>query len=543
MHTHDLVQGSDEWMEFRLHHFGASEAAAMLGLSPKVKRNELLHMKHTGTPKAYSDWVQEHILDYGHEVEALARPLVEEAIGEELYPVTCSDEKLSASCDGLTMDDSIAFEHKQYNEALFKSIMGKELPEEHMPLAQQILMITGAAKLIFVCSDGTRDRMAWMWVKPDQEWFERIRAGWIQFDKDLAAYEPRDIKEKPQAEAIMGLPTLAVQIEGKVVTSNLPRFKAAAETFIANIKTDLKTDEDFANAEATVKFCETAEKELEVAKNAAIAQTATIDDMMRTIDHIKDQLRRKRLDLNKLVETRKAQIKEQIVADGRKRFAEHVAALNSELSMVRLDIAAPDFVTAAKNKRTLASLHEAIDTAVANGKIAADAAARELRAKLDWYRPQDEEYGFLFRDLQTVIQKPIDDFKLLVTTRIDAHKKVEAERLERVQREQAEAAARAAAAAGEQGNAGASAGAASGSTTSTATGAAQTAAGTPSGNGATGVEKASPARGGRRIARPTAAQIAQLVADHYGVGEALAAKWLTEINFEAELTNPPLSLT
>ena len=72
----ELVQGTPEWEEFRLHHFGASEAAAMLGLSTKVKRNELLHMKHTGTPKEFSDWVQEHILDHGHEVEALARPLV-----------------------------------------------------------------------------------------------------------------------------------------------------------------------------------------------------------------------------------------------------------------------------------------------------------------------------------------------------------------------------------------------------------------------------------------------------------------------------------
>ncbi len=72
--THDLVQGSDAWIEFRMSHHGASEAAAMLGISPKVKRNELLHMKHTAMPKEFSDWVQEHILDHGHAVESLARP-------------------------------------------------------------------------------------------------------------------------------------------------------------------------------------------------------------------------------------------------------------------------------------------------------------------------------------------------------------------------------------------------------------------------------------------------------------------------------------
>lgn len=92
MKIHELVQGSPEWQAFRLTHHGASEAAAMLGLSKKTTRSELLRIKHTGTPKEFSDWVQVNILDYGHQVEALARPLVEEIIGDDLYPVTCSNE-------------------------------------------------------------------------------------------------------------------------------------------------------------------------------------------------------------------------------------------------------------------------------------------------------------------------------------------------------------------------------------------------------------------------------------------------------------------
>ncbi len=118
MQIHDLIQGTDAWHQFRLDHDGASEAAAMLGLSSKVKRNELLHMKHTGIAKEFSDWVQENILDHGHEVEALARPIVEHIIGDDLYPVTCSDGRLSASCDGLVMSDSHGWEHKQWNAKL-----------------------------------------------------------------------------------------------------------------------------------------------------------------------------------------------------------------------------------------------------------------------------------------------------------------------------------------------------------------------------------------------------------------------------------------
>ncbi|MGF7131964.1 putative phage-related endonuclease [Paraburkholderia sp. EB58] len=424
---HNLVQGSDEWMAFRLTHFGASEAAAMLGLSSKVKRTELLHMKHTGTPKEFSDWVQKNILDYGHEVEALARPIMEEILGEDLYPVTYSLGKLSASLDGLTMSDETAFEHKQWNEELAASVRAKILPEEFQPQCQQITMASPAKRVIFAVSDGTRKKMEYMEVLPDPVWHERIRAGWAQFAKDLAEYVPHDIPEKPKAEVIMALPALAVQIRGEVLTSNLPVFKAAAEKFIAEIKMDLKTDEDFVQADATVKFCDAKEKEIAIAMDAAIAQMASIDELMRTGNYVKDQLRTKRLALSKQIETRKTQIKENAVAERRQKYGEHVAGLNKELGEVSIVVAAPDFAGAIKGLKTIASLYDKLDTALANGKIAADAAAKDLRAKLDWYKPH-AEHAFLFRDLQALIQKPAEDFELAVTTRIAEHKRQEDEK-------------------------------------------------------------------------------------------------------------------
>lgn len=446
----ELVQGTPEWEQFRLHHFGASEAAAMLGLSTKVKRNELLHMKHTGTPKEFSDWVQEHILDHGHEVEALARPIVEEMIDDDLYPVTCSLGDLSASCDGLTMAEDIAFEHKQYNASLAAAVRAGELPEEYMPQCQQIMLVTGAKKVIFVVSDGTRDNFESIDVLPDEEWFERIRAGWDQFAKDLAEYQPQEIADKPQADAIMALPALAVQIRGEVITSNLPAFKAAAEQFIAGIKTDLETDEDFVNADAVVKFCEAKEKEIAVAMDAAIAQMSSIDELMRTGKHVSEQLRTKRLALSNQIEQRKKQIKESAVAERRQKYADHVAALNAELGVVSIVVTPPDFVGAIKGLKTIASLYDKLDTALANGKIAADAAAKDLRAKLDWYTGQAAEHAFLFRDLQQLIQKPADDFQLAVNARIDEHKRQKAEKEARERAEAEKATAAAAAPAVEQ---------------------------------------------------------------------------------------------
>ncbi|PLT18703.1 YqaJ viral recombinase family protein [Ralstonia mannitolilytica] len=427
MQIHNLVQGTPEWEQFRLTHFGASEAAAMLGLSDKVKRTELLHMKHTGVAKVFSDWVQENVLDHGHAVEAMARPLVEEDIGEDLYPVTCSEGILSASCDGLTMAYDTAFEHKQWNVELAAMVEAGIVPDTHMPQCQQILLVTGAQRVRFVVSDGTRDRMVFTDVLPDEAWFERIRAGWAQFQKDLDAYTPAEVVEKSEAAPIMALPALAVQIRGEVITSNLPAFKEAAERFIAGIKMDLETDEDFLNGDAMVKFCDAKEKEIAVAMDAAIAQMSSIDELMRTGNYVKDQLRAKRLALSKQIDMRKAQIKEDAVAERRQKYIDHVAALNAELEGVCISVPAPDFLAAIKGLKTIASLRDKLDTALANGKIAADAAAKDLRAKLDWYK-QHAEHAFLFRDLQTLIQKPADDFQLAVTARIAEHKKAEAEK-------------------------------------------------------------------------------------------------------------------
>ena len=434
---HNLLQGSDDWHAFRFNHHGASEAAAMLGLSKKVTRSELVRMKATGLAKEFSDWVQENILDYGHEVEALARPLAERIIGqdlypsaeslviEELYPATLSLGRESASCDGLNMAETIGFEHKQWNAELAASVGAGVLPDEHQPQVQQQLMVTGAEKWLFMASDGTENNMVWMWVYPDAAWFERIVAGWQQFDIDVANYTQVDHAVKPEAAPAAALPALVVQTEGKVVSSNLMAYQKAAEKFLSTIKTDLQDDQDFADAEYNVKFCGEAEAKLEHAKAAALAQTSTIDEVMRTVAHIKAQFRSKRLELEKLVKVRKEQIKETILNDGRRAYADHVAALETEIAPIRMQLATPDFAGAMKNKRTLASLHDAVNTTLANAKIAANQAAADIRAKLTWYNANVGDHAGLFRDLQQIIGKAMDDFQLLARTRIADHERAE----------------------------------------------------------------------------------------------------------------------
>lgn len=433
MKIHTLTQGSPEWLAYRAQHFNASDAPAMLGVSPYKTRNQLLAELHTGLP-ADVDAATQRRFDDGHRFEDLARPLAEEIIGDDLYPLVGSEGVLSASFDGLTLDRTKGFEHKTMNAELYGegAPWGDDfvIPLHYRIQMEQQLLVSGAERILFMASrwdvNDTLDVEQHRWYESDPELRAQIVAGWEQFGKDLAAYAPVEIVEKPKGAAIMALPALNVLVTGDVVASNLPAFKAAADEFISGISEKLETDQDFANAKETVKFCDKAEKELERTKAAVLAQTASIDEVIRTVDYIQAQMRDKRLKLDKLVTKREGEIKAEKITAAKTAYTEHVADLEKTTFPAKLRTAAPDFVGAAKNKRTLASLQEALDTALANGKIAANTEAAELVSKLEAFKVEAEGYEFLFADLADIVHKAADDFKLLVQTRVKDHKAQEA---------------------------------------------------------------------------------------------------------------------
>lgn len=451
--THDLRQGSDEWLSFRFHHDGASEISAVLGLSKNTKRSELLRIKHTGIGKEFSDYVQRYILDKGHEVEALARPIVEKIIGAELYPVTMSKGRMSASCDGLTITDDEGWENKQYNAEYFAMVQAGEVPEEHMPQVQQCLFVTGANRWFFTISDGTEERTAGVWVYPDLEYFQRIKSAWDQFNKDLEGYvfEPEVIPAK--ADPVMALPSLAINVGGSIsIQSNLDKFGERLKGFIAETNAYPETDTDFANLEQACKVLKEAEDALKQAESNALAQTASVDEMRRTVAFLADMARTSRLQFEKTVKSEKENRKAQIVAAAKASFSEHYGKLQVEIPFV-LNAYMPSFADAIKGKKTLSSMQDAVNTMLANAKIEADALARDLREKHAWYIENAGEYSFLFSDLQALIYKDADSFQAVARNRITTHleqekakaeaaAKAQAEREERIRREAEEKARR-----------------------------------------------------------------------------------------------------
>jgi putative phage-type endonuclease len=437
MKHHNLEQGSAAWHAHRRNHFNASDAPAMMNCSPYKSRADLIHETATGlTPEV--DVATQRRFDSGHRFEALARPLAEQIVGDDLYPVVGTEGRFSASFDGLTMDESVAFEHKSINDSLRAAIRQQGgnandfLPDHYKVQLEHQAMVAGAVdRILFMASnwsaDGTLLEERHCWYYPDQALRERIVAGWAQFEADVAAYVPAEATAPaPVGRTMEALPALRIEVTGQVTASNLAQYREHALEVLGKINRNLSTDQDFADAEKTVKWCADVEERLAAAKQHALSQTESIDALFRTIDDISAEARRVRLDLDKLVKARKEALRGEIVSEGAQALRAHITALNDRLGKPLMPTVLADFIGAIKGKKNLDSMRDAVSAELARAKIEASATADRIDANLKTIAAAGHD--FLFADLPALVLKAPDDLALVVKSRVDAHAAAEAEK-------------------------------------------------------------------------------------------------------------------
>jgi len=425
MNIIECKQGSPEWLEIRSRYFTASEAPAMIGNSKYKSRAQLLREKFTGLTEEVTG-AKQRLFDAGHAAEDAARPLVEAIIGEDLFPATATAEieglPLLASFDGLPMDESIVWENKLANPELEAMIASGDLSDTYWPQVEQQLLVSGANKAIFTICDGERI-IASLDYESMPERRRQIIDGWHQFAQDLANYVPPVEQPQPVAAPIADLPALTVELVGQVTSSNLAQWQGVVAERIKAINTDLKTDQDFADAEETVKFLDKGEKTLELVKAQALSQTATIDELFRAIDNIKAEMRTKRLELSRTVEAKKQSIRTDIEQEGQKALAAYVADLNKRVGGY-MPIVRADFFGRMKGKRTVATLRDAMESALANGKVDADRIANQIEQNIATAKPMIEEFGeTLFYDMKHIVTKEPEAFEAIVKLRVSEHRR------------------------------------------------------------------------------------------------------------------------
>ena len=434
-------QGSAAWHQHRRQHFNASDAPAMLGCSPYKSRSTLLREMATGISAEITP-EQQRIFDRGHAIEALARPLAEQIIGEELAPLVLADGKYSASFDGLSFEGDVAWECKSDNASLRDAIpyaisdasYGARLPEHYRAQLEQQAMVSGCERILFTAASLSADGEAIgearsCWYTPDPELRARIIAGWAQFEQDVAAYVPTEPVAPVVAAPIESLPAVVVQVQGALsVAGNLPAFGQALRDFIGRIPAKPETDQQFADAEAACKALKKAEDALAQAEDGALAQISDVELMRRTVADLKDLARRTRLATEKLVKAEKDARRTEKVMDARQEFDKHVASLQTDIKGVRLIVAMPDFGGAIKGLSSLASIDDKLTAALIAGKADANAIVGRVINNLKTL-DSVPQYAHLFADRQELAYKDGETLELLIQKRVDAEAaRIEAER-------------------------------------------------------------------------------------------------------------------
>jgi putative phage-type endonuclease len=432
----NVKQGTLEWHHHRASHYNASDAAAMMGVSPYKTRIQLLDEYTAGIAKEM--WAV--LADKGHKFEDLMRPWAEMMTGVEFKPLVgaLDDDQLqefgglplSASFDGITLTYTDVYEHKTLNKELVEAMDEHFIPHHYQYQLEQQLLVSGADRVFFVASNGDEESARYTVYVSNPELRAKLIAGWKQFHIDRQHHVPTVQPAAPVGRAPELLPALRVELSGTVVASNLAEFKEHALAVFNGINKDLQTDDDFANAKKTVKWCADVEAKLKLVKEQAQAQMVDVDAVFRAIDEIAKASSQTRLVLDKLVTTEEAKRKLELIAEAKKEIADHILLLNNQLGGLYIRDVAADFAAAVKGTRLISSAKERLAATLAVAKVDAALEFNKIELNLKSYKEIANDYDCLFPDLITIVTKANDDFTALVKLRISDHKLAEQKRNE-----------------------------------------------------------------------------------------------------------------
>ena len=401
--------------------------------SKYTTRSALLKQKKTGLSEEVGP-AKQRLFDVGHAAEAAALPIAEEIAGVEFYPAVGIADidglPLLASFDGVDMLEEVIWENKLLNASLVEQVARGELDVHYWAQLEHQMLVSGASKALFTTSDGTRDGTHGLWYASVPARRAQIIAAWKQFAIDLENFVPSEPVAEVVGRTPETLPALHIVLKGEVSASNLAEFKDVALAAIRSVNRDLKTDQDFADSAKARQWCADIESRVAAAKEHALSQTQTIDMLFRTMDEVSAEARDVRLALEKLEKARKESRRSEIVAGGVTALADHMTALNTRLGRSYMPATSVDFGGAIKGLRTFDSMQNAVDTALANAKIAANETADRIQLNLGVLRELAGNHAFLFSDIAPLVLKHPEDLRAIVVSRIAEHTANEAAKAE-----------------------------------------------------------------------------------------------------------------
>jgi len=109
--------------------------------------------------------------------------------------------------------------------------------------------------------------------------------------------------------------TLIIEAKGEIISSNFPAFAEVVRAHLATFNRDLKTDDEFDQADADAKKIATAEAALKLAKQKALGDAEQLNALFAQIDDLSGDLSTARLDLQKQVAKRKEEVRAELIEE------------------------------------------------------------------------------------------------------------------------------------------------------------------------------------------------------------------------------------
>jgi putative phage-type endonuclease len=171
-----LVQGSQEWLDFRRTKRMASETPAIMGLSPWQKPKDILKAKKGEDAKA------NYAMRRGQELEPVARDVYQGVVGL-LRPAVFVAGDYGASLDGIDLFNELIVEikcpMKGKASELWKQAENGEIPSHYAMQMQHQMMVTGIPVAHLWVFDG-KEGIA-VPLNADEQKFVDILSAWDSF--------------------------------------------------------------------------------------------------------------------------------------------------------------------------------------------------------------------------------------------------------------------------------------------------------------------------------------------------------------------------
>jgi putative phage-type endonuclease len=224
-----MEQRSDDWLEWRRKGLGASDAPAVMGVSPWTTAYQLWEEKTGRKVRDYSNWATNR----GNILEPKARALVEFETGMEFPAVLFEHRELPfmrASLDGYNAENQIALEIKCPGKDDHAKALAGEIPEKYFPQLMHQIFVTGAKQAYYYSYDGESGCL--VKVEPDHDYIKELVKKMMHFwvcirddkEPELTERDYKLIRDKSLFEKLQSWKEASENV--KILQNNVDALKA-----------------------------------------------------------------------------------------------------------------------------------------------------------------------------------------------------------------------------------------------------------------------------------------------------------------------------